>query len=197
MPAALLAIILWRPLFASLVDPILRTGSHPSNATRVFVGLRPMAEKEGLTRCARGFALSLRLLHLRFAPSNSVRIPARFASVLIWLRPMAEKEGFEPPVPFPVQLISSQSHSATLPLLHTKGCGRNYIVRGLQALTDSGTWCGMRRDRSSRRAVPRNGHFATSPQRWSEKIEKVFWKVWIELIYMFGVCRFNYFWILE
>ncbi len=33
---------------------------------------------------------------------------------------MAEKEGFEPPVPFPVQLISSQSHSATLPLLHSK-----------------------------------------------------------------------------
>jgi hypothetical protein len=30
---------------------------------------------------------------------------------------MAEKEGFEPPVPFRVQLISSQSHSATLPLL--------------------------------------------------------------------------------
>ena len=30
---------------------------------------------------------------------------------------MAEKEGFEPPVPFQVQLISSQSHSATLPLL--------------------------------------------------------------------------------
>ena len=36
---------------------------------------------------------------------------------MIWLRQMAEKEGFEPPVPFPVQLISSQSHSATLPLL--------------------------------------------------------------------------------
>ncbi len=30
---------------------------------------------------------------------------------------MAEKEGFEPPVPFPAQLISSQSHSATLALL--------------------------------------------------------------------------------
>ena len=30
---------------------------------------------------------------------------------------MAEKEGFEPPVPFLAQLISSQSHSATLPLL--------------------------------------------------------------------------------
>ena len=30
---------------------------------------------------------------------------------------MAEKEGFEPPVPFQVQLISSQSHSTTLPLL--------------------------------------------------------------------------------
>ena len=30
---------------------------------------------------------------------------------------MAEKEGFEPPVEFPPQLISSQSHSATLPLL--------------------------------------------------------------------------------
>ena len=31
---------------------------------------------------------------------------------------MAEKEGFEPPVPLPAQLISSQSHSATLALLH-------------------------------------------------------------------------------
>ena len=30
---------------------------------------------------------------------------------------MAEKEGFEPPVPLRVQLISSQSHSATLSLL--------------------------------------------------------------------------------
>jgi hypothetical protein len=35
-------------------------------------------------------------------------------------RRMAEKEGFEPPVPLLVQLISSQSHSATLPLLLTK-----------------------------------------------------------------------------
>ena len=34
---------------------------------------------------------------------------------------MAEKEGFEPPVPFQVQLISSQSHSATLPLLPKVG----------------------------------------------------------------------------
>jgi hypothetical protein len=39
------------------------------------------------------------------------------ADVLIWLCQMAEKEGFEPPVPFLAQLISSQSHSATLPLL--------------------------------------------------------------------------------
>ena|GEM_PF-1634705 len=38
---------------------------------------------------------------------------------------MAEKEGFEPPVPFPVQLISSQSHSATLPLLLTKAREQN------------------------------------------------------------------------
>ncbi len=30
---------------------------------------------------------------------------------------VAEKEGFEPPVALPRQLISSQSHSATLPLL--------------------------------------------------------------------------------
>ena len=30
---------------------------------------------------------------------------------------LAEKEGFEPPEPFPAQLISSQSHSATLALL--------------------------------------------------------------------------------
>ena len=30
---------------------------------------------------------------------------------------MAEKEGFEPPVALPRQLISSQSHSTTLPLL--------------------------------------------------------------------------------
>ena len=30
---------------------------------------------------------------------------------------MAEKEGFEPPVELLPQLISSQSHSATLPLL--------------------------------------------------------------------------------
>ena len=34
-----------------------------------------MAEKEGLIRSARGFALSLRLLHLRCAPSNSVLTP--------------------------------------------------------------------------------------------------------------------------
>ena len=39
------------------------------------------------------------------------------AEVLIWFCQMAEKEGFEPPVPFLAQLISSQSHSATLPLL--------------------------------------------------------------------------------
>jgi len=31
---------------------------------------------------------------------------------------MAEKEGFEPPVELPLQLISSQSHSTTLALLH-------------------------------------------------------------------------------
>lgn len=43
------------------------------------------------------------------APGSGREIPR------VW--PMAEKEGFEPPVPFPVQLISSQSHSATLPLL--------------------------------------------------------------------------------
>lgn len=50
-------------------------------------------------------------------PSNCVRTPTRCASDLIWLRQMAEKEGFEPPVALPRQLISSQSHSATLPLL--------------------------------------------------------------------------------
>ena len=31
---------------------------------------------------------------------------------------MAEREGFEPPVPLPAHLISSQAHSATLPSLH-------------------------------------------------------------------------------
>ncbi len=30
---------------------------------------------------------------------------------------LAEKEGFEPPVPLPAQLISSQPHSASLALL--------------------------------------------------------------------------------
>ena len=42
---------------------------------------------------------------------------------------MAEKEGFEPPAPFQVQLISSQSHSATLPLLLK--VGQESRVRGL------------------------------------------------------------------
>ena len=48
---------------------------------------------------------------------------------------MAEKEGFEPPVPFPVQLISSQSHSATLPLLLTKVEEAKSIWPTWQALT--------------------------------------------------------------
>jgi hypothetical protein len=61
----------------------------------------------------------------KVAPSNYVLIPARCASSTIGLRPMAEKEGFEPPVPFPAQLISSQSHSATLPLLLSKAVNQN------------------------------------------------------------------------
>src|SRR5690606_27439987 len=36
---------------------------------------------------------------------------------------MAEREGFEPPVPFPAHLISSQAHSATLSPLRP-GAGR-------------------------------------------------------------------------
>ena len=50
---------------------------------------------------------------------------------------MAEKEGFEPPVPFLAQLISSQSHSATLPLLHTKVWEEIASWGTLQALTAS------------------------------------------------------------
>ena len=50
---------------------------------------------------------------------------------------MAEKEGFEPPVPFPVQLISSQSHSATLPLLPTKIEEEKLIFITWQALTEA------------------------------------------------------------
>ncbi len=48
---------------------------------------------------------------------------------------MAEKEGFEPPVPLLVQLISSQSHSATLPLLLTKVVEEKLICLTWQALT--------------------------------------------------------------
>lgn|GEM_PF-1074512 len=44
------------------------------------------------------------------APGSGREIPR------VW--PMAEKEGFEPPVELPLQLISSQSHSTTLALLH-------------------------------------------------------------------------------
>ena len=47
---------------------------------------------------------------------------------------MAEKEGFEPPVPFQVQLISSQSHSATLPLLLKVG-QESRVYRFWQAST--------------------------------------------------------------
>ena len=47
---------------------------------------------------------------------------------------MAEKEGFEPPVPFQVQLISSQSHSATLPLLLKVG-QESRVCRFWQAST--------------------------------------------------------------
>gem|GEM_PF-6853125 len=63
-----------------------------------------MAEKAGLTRFARGFALSLRLLHLqslKLLPSNFVLHPwLACASGLILLRKMAEKAGFEPAEPF-------------------------------------------------------------------------------------------------
>lgn len=48
---------------------------------------------------------------------------------------MAEKEGFEPPVPLLAQLISSQSHSATLPLLLTKVEEEKLIWLSWQALT--------------------------------------------------------------
>ena len=51
-------------------------------------------------------------------------------------RQMAEKEGFEPPVPFLAQLISSQSHSATLPLLPTKIEEEKLIFITWQALTE-------------------------------------------------------------
>jgi RNA polymerase sigma factor (sigma-70 family) len=48
---------------------------------------------------------------------------------------MAEKEGFEPPVPLLAQLISSQSHSATLPLLLTKVEEQKSIWAAWQALS--------------------------------------------------------------
>ncbi len=111
------------------VEPVLWTGSHPSfRLRRTCVGLRPMAEKEGLVCFANRCAITLRVPHLRYAASNPsfglVLIPhSGCAGPCLGLRPMAEKEGFEPPVAFPRQLISSQSHSATLPLLHTKGRG--------------------------------------------------------------------------
>lgn len=51
---------------------------------------------------------------------------------------MAEKEGFEPPVEFPPQLISSQSHSATLPLLHAKDEEENEFTNDWQASLANG-----------------------------------------------------------
>ena len=91
--------------------------SNPCSQASTLIWLRQMAKKEGLVRpaphrCAItcGAPSPLRCVELRSNPCSQ-------ASTLIWLRQMAEKEGFEPPVPFPVQLISSQSHSATLPLL--------------------------------------------------------------------------------
>ena len=60
---------------------------------------------------------------------------------------MAEKEGFEPPVPFQIQLISSQSHSTTLPLL-LKIWARKSCLRALASLdyrsvsnNSSKSWC--------------------------------------------------------
>ena len=81
-----------------------------------------MAEKEGLVPygiAARPPAAS-HLQSLRFFRRTSSHPPLASRVFAILLRKMAEKEGFEPPVEFPPQLISSQSHSATLPLLHTK-----------------------------------------------------------------------------
>lgn len=70
-----------------------------------------VAEREGLLRHLRS------LCSLRRTSFSSL---SRCASGLLGCAQMAEKEGFEPPVAFPRQLISSQSHSATLPLLLTK-----------------------------------------------------------------------------
>ena len=53
---------------------------------------------------------------------------------------MAEKEGFEPPVPFPAQLISSQSHSATLALLHPEDSGANWAAFKNQQYSGLSSW---------------------------------------------------------
>ena len=120
-----------------------------------------MTEKEGL--------VGLRLIAsdqptaapspVVFAPSvELILIPCSgYAGYCVGLRPMAEKEGFEPPVPFQVQLISSQSHSATLPLLLK--IGQESRLSGFwQASTDG-------QSHVPTRGTPRNGHcFLSCPE---------------------------------
>ena len=103
-----------------------------------------MAEKEGLVRL--GLIASDQPTAapspVAFAPSvEQVLIPCSgYAGYCVGLRPMAEKEGFEPPVPFQVQLISSQSHSATLPLLLKNGARKSSlrILASLDAKSSAG-----------------------------------------------------------
>ncbi len=68
---------------------------------------------------------------------------------------MAEKEGFEPPVPFLAQLISSQSHSATLPLLLRSEIEKRF-KSAWQALTEICHMFCFARDRSGRRGTTAN-----------------------------------------
>jgi hypothetical protein len=49
---------------------------------------------------------------------------------------MAERKGFEPPIPFPVYLISNQAPSATRPPLHSGRFRRIYKGPKIQPLRD-------------------------------------------------------------
>jgi hypothetical protein len=79
-----------------------------------------MAEREGLTRCARGFVPIRRCASDCPYPTlaSASRLRCRVAALRHFgFAEVAEREGFEPPEPLRAHLISSQARSTTLPPL--------------------------------------------------------------------------------
>ena len=114
-----------------------------------------MAEKEGLVSCARKLATS--------NPGGShpssgegIKKPYRRQTGFFGFFEMAEKEGFEPPVPFPAHLISSQAHSATLSLLQMMK-RKHYVAAGRDQDLIFVNRGGLKGSQGGRSRVPGNG----------------------------------------